>query len=139
MRYAVVANGIVENVIEAGPNFAIPGKALIELQEDQSAGPGDLWDGTEFTRPESPSEPATRYVPPFVFRRVLFTQDERHLIMEAELSDVLIADFMDDLRTIRDDVDLQHPDTIAGIDYLVSKLLVTPERKAQILSGIPPQ
>ena len=46
-RYAVISDGIVENVIEADASFSLPGKTLIQ---SDTAGPGDTYKGGKFTK-----------------------------------------------------------------------------------------
>lgn len=49
MRYAIVINGIVDNVIEwDGVTPWTPDQGTVVLADQ--AGPGDLWDGKVFTR-----------------------------------------------------------------------------------------
>lgn len=73
-----------------------------------------------------------RCVAPNTFRK-LFTQAERFAIYAS--NDPLVMDFVGDLQTLRDDVDLQHPDTQAGVGYLAQIGLITGERATTILAG----
>lgn len=57
MRYAIINDGVVENVILAQPGFTLPGKTLVPTD---TAGPGWTWDGTTFSPPEPPPPPAPR-------------------------------------------------------------------------------
>lgn len=59
MRKAVIENGIVTNVIEAGPDFELPGKTLVDAG---NAGIGWTWDGETFTPPEPEPEPIPEVV-----------------------------------------------------------------------------
>lgn len=55
MRYAVIADGLVANVIVADAGFSLPGKTLVEAG---NAGPGWTWDGETFSPPDNnPSAP----------------------------------------------------------------------------------
>lgn len=47
-RMAVIKDGVVVNVIEAGPGFELPGMTLVE---SESGGVGDTYAGGTFTRP----------------------------------------------------------------------------------------
>lgn len=51
-KFAVIENGIVENVIAADDDFSIPGKILVPAG---GAGVGWLWDGAVFSPPAPPS------------------------------------------------------------------------------------
>lgn len=82
------------------------------------------------------AEPTVRFVAPNVFYN-LFTRDERRDIHAS--TDLDVKDFMGNLLTLRDDVDLQHPLTIGGVQYLQTLNLLTVERAARILSGKAPQ
>lgn len=82
------------------------------------------------------AEPVVRFVAPNVFFNLL-TKDERKSIYAN--ADLDVKDFMGELQTLRDDVDLQHPVTIGGIQYLQSLNLLSAERAERILSGKAPQ
>jgi hypothetical protein len=60
-RKAVIASGVVENVIEAGDDFTLAGKTLIASDTAQI---GDTWDGSVFTPPAPPPEPVPEAVTP---------------------------------------------------------------------------
>lgn len=53
-RYALVAGGIVQNVIVANSTPTVPGDTVVALTANQAVGPGDSYDGTTFT-PRVPS------------------------------------------------------------------------------------
>jgi hypothetical protein len=55
MRYAVIQNGVVVNIILADPSFALPGYTLVQLADDSPVGIGWLYDGANFTQPVPPS------------------------------------------------------------------------------------
>lgn len=54
-RRAIIENGIVTNVIEADPDFELPGKTLVDAGD---AGIGWTWDGSTFTSPAPAAPPA---------------------------------------------------------------------------------
>lgn len=134
MRYAVIASGNVENVIEAPQEFALPAKTLVALQPHQSVGPGDLWDGEAFRKPTPPTSwqmPASEF-------QTLLTDDELTAI---QLSvDPNVIRLRTWIQTIRDDVQSEDVRLIGGINYLayVAGLLTTP-RAARILAGQEPE
>lgn len=51
MRYAIIKDGVCENIIEAGPDFAA-GIGAIELPDGY--GIGDLYDGANWAKAEPP-------------------------------------------------------------------------------------
>lgn len=53
MNYAVIDNGIVENIIVADEGFTIDGKTLVPAD---GAAIGDTWDGSMFIKPPAPPE-----------------------------------------------------------------------------------
>lgn len=55
MRYAIINDGVVENVIVADEGFTIPGKLLVPTE---TAGPGWSYNGGEFTPPPVPTPTA---------------------------------------------------------------------------------
>ncbi|MEW6115382.1 MAG: hypothetical protein AB1553_00575 [Nitrospirota bacterium] len=73
-----------------------------------------------------------RVLTKFGFRR-LFTIEERAGITAAAASDVVLKTIMDDL-AFSDEVDLDDPATIEGVNYLVAGGLITAERAAAILA-----
>ncbi len=79
MQYAIIKNGIVENVILADAEFA----ASIGAIEAQNASIGWSWDGAQFTAPSPPAP----VVPQFVTMR------------QAVLA-LLDADMLDDIEAI---------------------------------------
>lgn len=101
-----------------------------EATQEQRAAAQAVVDGWDWD-----AEPTVRFVAPNVFYN-LFTRDERREIHAS--ADLDVKDFMGNLLTLRDDVDLQHPLTIGGIQYLQSLNLLTVERAARILSGKAP-
>lgn len=68
MRYAVISNGTVENVIEwdGETDYTTSGN-LIQIDDEQTVSPGDTYDGATFTRVETPEpevEPIELQEPP---------------------------------------------------------------------------
>lgn len=63
MRMAVVDGTTVVNIIEAEPDFTLPGKTLVDAGD---AGIGWTWDGSTF----SPPEPPTLAFPPLTARQL---------------------------------------------------------------------
>lgn len=63
-----------------------------------------------------------------------FTQAERIAIRAARASDPVIDDFMG-LLEMTDEVRLDDPDTIAGIQFMVSQSLLDPARADEILNS----
>lgn len=56
-RYAVIANGAVENVIVWDGESEYPNSAqLIDLSEHPQVGPGYTYDGTTFTAPPTSTQ-----------------------------------------------------------------------------------
>lgn len=86
MRFAVVdpATGVVENVIEAEPDFDLPGRTLIRSDE---AGIGWTWTGGEFAAPPPPPPP----VPAAITRRQLRLWLVRHDITLAQVEAAIAA------------------------------------------------
>lgn len=52
-RFAVVRDGVCENVVIATPEFEIPGAVMVP--DDGAASIGATWDGRRFVRPEPPA------------------------------------------------------------------------------------
>lgn len=64
----------------------------------------------------------------------LFTRDERVAIRAAAKIDPVVEDFMDML-SAANLVRLGNADTIAGVNYMASQGLLTPQRAAEVLGG----
>lgn len=76
--------------------------------------------------------PVTRAISALAFKQRL-TAEERIAIRSAAASDPVIADFLDLLGTPGSGmIELDHPDTVAGVDYLVAHDLLTEDRAAAI-------
>lgn len=102
---------------------------------------GDGWVDGELVKPEIvipepiTPEPTYRKVSPVEFK-LLFTSQERVAIREARASDAVIDDFYDIVEDSRlTHVDLGLKSTQDALDYMVSKGLISDERKAEILTG----
>lgn len=75
---------------------------------------------------------APRIITPRAFRERL-TLAEQAAIMQAAMADVDVLDWR--LRAAEaQEIDLDHPETVAGLDFLISKGLLTAERRAAILA-----
>lgn len=59
MRHAVIDGMLVVNVIEADPDFTLPGFLLVQTDE---AGPGWTYEGGVFVPPPAPPEPVPQAV-----------------------------------------------------------------------------
>jgi hypothetical protein len=88
-----------------------------------------------------PPPPAKRVLSPHEFKS-LSTPQERIAARKAahEQTDLGFAldDVLDMLQTAKE-VDLDHPQTIAGVQLMVQAGIYSPERAEQILAGTPPQ
>ena len=140
MRYAVIENGVVVNVIltnDPGPD---------DVATDV-AGFGWTYDGQTFTAPVSPTQPVR--VTKADFQRLL-TPAERYAINAlrkqiatlppAEYSDpaniLLVAaeDVMFAFEQPAEFIELNHPDTYQGLMLLSYLGVMTPERAAEIVA-----
>lgn len=133
MRYAVINNGTVENVIEASPGFTLPDRLLVEADEQVAA--GWQFSNGEFSPPE-PASPAVRFIAPYDFLG-LFAQGELLNILQSIDPVILIARAK--IQTITGVVDLQSAETQQYVGYLQMQQIITPERASRILSGRTPE
>lgn len=142
MRYALIKNGFVENVIVADPSFAatIEGyshvEALDEPGEQKVAGPGWAYNAVtgEFTAPpDMGTDPGQRTISVLAFRS-RFTPDEKVAIYTAAKSSVEIQIWLDDLAAAQNnEVNLDDPRTIDGANALEGAGLIGPGRAAEVL------
>jgi len=142
MRYALIKNGFVQNVIVADPSFAatIEGyshvEALDEPGEQKVAGPGWAYNAVtgEFTAPpDMGTDPGQRTISVLAFRS-RFTPDEKVAIYTAAKSSVEIQIWLDDLAAAQNnEVNLDDPRTIDGANALEGAGLIGPGRAAEVL------
>lgn len=97
--------------------------AAYRIPDGSRAGVGYSWAGWDWEAPRW-----TAYE--FLQR---FTWQERSAIRMASVDDAAVADFLT-LCTAAQVVVSDDPMTVAGMDYLVSLNLLTPARRAEILS-----
>jgi len=141
MKYAWVQNNTVRDVCPGIPEQLYT-QDIAALYTEQV--PDDIVNGATFEngiwvnpKPIIPS--ASVVVPPTVTVtkfKLLFTSAERVAISAAKSSDPVIADFysiLDDYRTLEVNLALQTVQEMLG--YLISKDLLTAERKDEILTG----
>lgn len=106
MRYAIIENGVVVNVVEGG-GVGIP---------SDTAGIGDLWDGEQFTRPTPPA--ARRIITRVEFLRRLGKPAGGAILTASNVS----ADLKYWLEMFRSapEVDLDLQETIDGMAEIVA-------------------
>lgn len=86
------------------------------------------WDGSTFV----PAPSARRIIPPLEFLQ-RFTPEERTAIRAAAAVNAELADWIDQARFARE-IDLDAPNTAAGLDALAAAGLLTVERRAVVLA-----
>ena len=126
-RYALIDGGKVANVVEQGSAPTIPGQWVAC---PASTGPGDLYDGTAFTRPAAV---VVRHVTVYAFKARM-TAAERVAIRTAAASSPSVFDFMDMADSARY-IDLSRAETRAGVLALESGGLLATGRALQILDA----
>lgn len=119
MRYALIKNGITVNIIEASQQFV---DALV------TAGKIDSYTTDDVTFDPNPKRRLTRLE---FFQR--FTPSEQAAVRTAAKSNVGLENYlaMMELATY---IDLDRPDTIAGVQQLEAATLIGPGRAAEILA-----
>ena len=142
MMKAWVENGTIRDVCAGNPSELYHPDVALHYTDDvpEEARNGDSWDGFELEKPDIPPvvepSPPPPQVTPVQFK-LLFTPAERVAIKAARSTDAMIDDFyeiVEDPRLTMVDFGLQS--TVDGVGYLVSKGLITEERKAEIISGV---
>jgi len=129
MRAHIVENGLVVNTIEVEDlNFPVPaGQTLIDGSE---GGIGWAYDGGRLVAPEQTAPPPiTRFAPRDYLKR--FTREEYAAARTHENIDVQWA--LDNLIGARY-IDVEDPETIAGVDLMVAEGIVSPERRGDLLA-----
>ena len=106
------------------------GIAKVELGETWNRN-GLTWDANRQTFVAAPSSPPASLSPLDFLRR--FTVQERVAIRAAAATDPIIADFLDLLNRATE-VHIDSPDTVAGVNYLVSIGLLSAARATEVLA-----
>lgn len=132
MRFAVINQGVVENIVVAQAALSEVMVALdgLEVQPDR----GWSWDGETFAPPPAPPAPdyGTRITPLAYLSRVGL-EAEVAIEVAAE-SDPVVRVLLRRVTTARY-IDLTHPDTLQGMAVLVGKGLLTQPQASAILSA----
>ena len=133
MKWAIVEqNNIVSNVVVwDGSSSWTPPKntTMIELQEMENCRIGSTYSAGQNPRFINPPLVYSWTSYEFLNR---FTKQERTQIRTKAKNDDNVADF-EMLATAAQEINSNDPITIAGMNYLVSVNILTPQRKAEIL------
>jgi hypothetical protein len=134
MRWAVIDNGIVTNVILMddvsqwnNPELVVP------LETNEFVNIGCIYDENAEPRFAAPAVAAfqQRWTAYQFLQR--FTAAERATMRSLAQTDENVADFLQLLQAAQEVVS-DDPMTVAGMDYAISVGIVTAERKTEILS-----
>lgn len=135
MQYALIKNGIVENIIVADDDFIQTLTGYDEILEvsDISEQPviGDTYIDQVFSRPIV-IQPSTTILTKLQFSQK-FTFEELIAIEMAAVSNPGIR-VLQQQQSAAEFIDLSDTNTIFGVNYLVSQNLITQERSVEILT-----
>jgi hypothetical protein len=123
---------LTENIVLAVKEHEVapdPAPHKIELQEGEEADKYWTYHPSETPRFKPPVAPRSWTAYQFLLR---FTEAELTGIRAASVNDPVTWRFLT-LATAAQEINSNDPTTVAGMDYLVSQNLLTPERKAEIL------
>jgi hypothetical protein len=135
----VEVDGIRYGLADRFPPDMLAACVALTAAQAEQVQPGWLYDGAAFTPLDAPTQPAApRTCAPQEFR-LRFTAEERGALTLAawkglEAGDPLLRVFLDDI-SARPEVDLDHPDTLAGMQLIVSAGVIRAERAAEILAA----
>lgn len=127
-RFAYISNGKVTAVVEREAEQPDTERRF-QLQTDEECEIGWLYTAGATPRFNPPASPLSWTAYQFLLR---FTEAELTAIRAASVNDPVTWRFLT-LATAAQEINSDDPNTIAGMDYLVSQNLLTPERKAEIL------
>lgn len=148
MNYALIKNGVVENVIVASPEFVstLAGydhiEALDTVEEQKVAGPGWLYDADTglFSAPIPEPSEIDWEITKLAFKN-RFPRAKWIAAKVAAQSDPILADFFEtfELSTY---VDLARQDTIDSVNFLTQESIpvqirITPEEATAVLTTVP--
>jgi len=135
-RFALVAKGVVENVLfwDRLADSWQPPPGFFAVKCADVVAPGWSFVDGMFTSPALPARPREEKTQ-FSARefRGRFTLDEQLRIREASLKDAE-AGLVYDAFNAADYIDLADSETVAGIDFYISKGLLVAGRKAELLA-----
>ena len=135
MRILQIKQGVAVAEWSGGGRGPIPPDAswvFVNVTDRPSAQVGDTYDVAldAFTAPAPPADWGRQVdAREFLLR---FTREERKAIRIMAESDADVADWLD-LAQVPVPIRLKHPITLAGLDALVAKGILSAERKSQII------
>lgn len=137
-KYTLINNNIVENVVvSSDENFFEFYSKQYDYVDDitdkiEPISKGYIWNPKDksYTAPEIQKTPIN-IITPYAFRSK-FTLTEKQAIYQEAINDINIKIWLDDLQ-VAQSVDLFNEGTIAGVNYLRDKGLLTEGRVALIL------
>lgn len=136
-RQLQIKNGIAQGEWQGGGGMPVPPDnswTFLDVTDRPDAQVGMTYDADSdtFTPPPAPPDYG-RTVSPREFLQ-LFTATERKNIRNAAKTDDDVADWLA-LAQVPEPIRLQHPTTISGLNFLVSKSLLTSARRDAILAS----
>lgn len=133
--YALINNGIVENVIMADADFIATLTGYENKIEVTDVGVGWLFDGTNFTQPEAvTTAPVAKQYTQLEYQ-TLFTIDELVAIEVAAETNATLR-VLQRMQQAATYITLDDPRTIQGMQILVSLSLLTQARYDEILTHV---
>lgn len=140
-KYARVINKFVTETMSIPSDANIEDYFVPQIAAQFIACPDEVeqtwtYEDGEWKEPAPPAPPAPHYETKIGKAEflMLFTGEERVAIRAERASDPVIDDFFLILE-ISEFIDAEESTTINGVNYLVSKNLLTPQRAATILKG----
>lgn len=146
-KYARVENKLVIETLSIPSDANIENYFVPQIVQQFIACPDEVeqnwtYEDGEWKEPEPPKplEPPKPPEPHYETRigkaefLMLFTSEERVAIRVERNNDPIVSDFFSVLE-ISEFIDVKEDTTINGVNYLVSKNLLTPQRAAAILKG----
>lgn len=128
-NWALIENGFVRETTDIDPEGRYhPDFVWIEAPEGVQA--GYSYDGEDFAPPVVEPILRTQFTPREYIQR--FTLEEQIAIRQAQFSDMEVGLVYDDFNRAQF-IDINDPDTAAGIDLYISKGLLEPSRKTELL------
>ena len=131
MQYAIIRDGIVENVAEwdGESPWTPPDGTTLQSLEGSTAGPGWSFDGEQFTPPVQ--LPSAKRVTREEFVFGVLTADERAAIRSSQIPQV--QDLKDLLLSMRESVVWDSPEFLGAMQLLEAVGIMSAERVQQIL------
>lgn len=132
-KFAIVKGNVVDCIALAESPLGTDGQWISLDGVTPQPGPGWKYDGATFSPPPAPVDTRAPVITKLAFRFRL-TDAEYVGVLQAAKTDVAVTAWLETFNMVSQ-INLADPRTVAGVDLLVSKSLLTQARATAILTA----